>query len=194
MPNELLIPLISAASGLLGVAVGGYFAAHNQKRERQQHFVREQLTELYGPMLALRARLLAKSEARLKISSAAGAAWSKKVNRAYKVGMDEVDKLEQGFSPFEKITDYDNHQFKDEILPAYRRMEDLCVSKMHLAERSTRGHFAALTEFVEVWNRWLTVSIPGAVVQELAHSEVNLHPLYEDLAENFERLQHILRE
>jgi hypothetical protein len=47
-----------AASGLLGVAVGGYFAAHNQKRERQHRRLSDQLAEFYGPMLALRTEIL----------------------------------------------------------------------------------------------------------------------------------------
>jgi hypothetical protein len=51
MANGIIGPVIAAAAGLLGVAVGGYFTAYNQKRERQQRRVTEQLAEFYGPML-----------------------------------------------------------------------------------------------------------------------------------------------
>ena len=195
MANEVLIPLISAASGLLGVAVGGYFAAHNQMRARQQQFIREQLSEFYGPMLALRAQVLAKSEIRLRIDGAADTAWRKNVGGAHKGGIAEVEKLTQERFPlFAKIIDENNRQLAEEIIPAYRNMFELFVSKMHLIESSTRQHLTALTEFVEVWNRWLGGSIPAEVAQQLEHSEKKVYPLYENISENFERLQKQLRE
>jgi hypothetical protein len=195
MAGELLIPLISAGAGLIGVAVGGYFAAFNQKRERQQRFIREQLGEFYGPMLALRAQIRAKSEVRVKIHGAADHAWRKVMERGYSIGIDEVERLDrERFPLFEKILEYNNRQLAEEIMPAYRRMEELWISKMHLAESSTREHFRALTEFVDIWNRWLSGAIPGEVVQQLNHSEQYLLPLYEDLVTNFERLQGNLKE
>lgn len=195
LQGDILVPLISAGSGLLGVAVGGYFAAHNLKRERQQHFLREQLSEFYGPMLAWRALVPAKSETRMKMSGAADAAWRELISRAQEIGIDEVQKVSASRFPlFEKIIKDNNHQLAEEIIPAYRRMQDLCVTKMYLAERSTREHFVAFTEFVEVWTRWLADAIPGEVVQELGHSEEKLVPFYQDLAANFERLQRSLRE
>ncbi len=201
MPVEILVPTIAAASGLLGVAVGGYFTAHNQKRERQQRRISEQLAEFYSPMLALRAQVLAKGELRLKISGEADAAWRAMMERAYarkevKEGnIDYVEKLINERSPhFDKLVDYENSQLAQDIVPSYRQMLDLFTSKMHLAEFSTIQHFAVLLEFVEIWNRWLDHSLPVEVLTQLQHSEEKLYPFYENLADNFARMQQALRE
>ena len=140
---EIFGAMIAAASGLLGVAVGGYFTAHNQKRERQQRRISDQLTEFYGPMLGLRAQVLAKSELRLKISGAADAAWRTMTERAYKVGVEHAKRIdEERFPLFEKIVEYDNRQLAEEIIPLYRTMVglftpyflfELCVSGCMIA-------------------------------------------------------------
>jgi hypothetical protein len=195
MYSEISGVIIAAASGLLGVAVGGYWTAHNQKRERQQRRISGQLGEFYSPMLGLRAQVLAKSELRLKISGAADAAWRTMMDRAYKVGIEEVEKIDkERFPLFENIIEHDNRQLAEDIMPAYRKMVELFTSKMHLAEFSTLQHFAVLLEFVEIWNRWLDKSLPGEVLTQLNHSEEKLYPFYEDLGNNFARMQQALRE
>jgi len=88
--------LIAAAAGLVGVAVGGYWAAHNQRRERQQRRISEQLAEFYGPMLGLRAQVLARSELRLKISGAADVAWRLLVAGARQAGIEHVKEVSEG--------------------------------------------------------------------------------------------------
>jgi hypothetical protein len=195
MANEIVIPLISAGAGLLGVLVGGVVATWNQKRERQQRFLSEQLSEFYGPMIAMRSLARAKAEIRLKIDTAADKAWNRNVEEARKYGRpDELEKLShERFPLFDKILEYNNFELAEEVIPTYRRMRDLCVSKIHLAGSSTREHFSALTEFVEIWDRWLAKSIPPEVVKELQHSEEKVYPLYDDLADNFERLQQARR-
>lgn len=196
MPSDVQ-PVIAAASALLGVAVGGYFTAHNQKRERQQRRISEQLAEFYSPMLALRARVLAKSELGLKITGEADSAWRAMMERAYKYKepIDYVEKVTKERSPdFEKLTQYGNRQLAEEIIPAYCKMVELFTLKMHLAELSTIQHFPALLDFVEIWSRWLDQSLPVEVLGRLNHSEEKLYPLYEDLADNFARMQQTLRE
>jgi hypothetical protein len=73
-------------------------------------------------------------------------------------------------------------------------MVDLFTSKLLLAEFSTIQHFPALLEFVEIWNRWLDRSLPVEVLGQLNHSEEKLFPFYQDLADNFARLQGMLQE
>ena len=161
MPSGIL----GAASALLGVAVGGYFTLHSQKRERQQRRISEQLAEFYSPMLALRAQVLAKIELRLRIAGGADSAWRAKVDLAYKSkeAIDQVDRLtKERFPDFEKITDYDNRQLAQEIIPAYRKMLELFALRMHLAEFSTIQHFQALLDFVEIWSQ---LRIPGEADQ-----------------------------
>jgi hypothetical protein len=70
-----IVPLISAASGLGGVFLGGMLTSRNQKQERRQCFVRDQLAEFYAPMAGIRERLRSKGEIRLKVSNAAGTVW-----------------------------------------------------------------------------------------------------------------------
>ncbi len=174
IPSGILVPVIAAASGLLGVAVGGYFAAHDQKRERRYRRLSDRLAEFYGPMLALRTEILVKSGIRLKIAGAADAAWRAMMEHANEAGIEYVAKVnEERFPVFERIIDYDNHQRAEDIIPAYRKMADLFACRMHLAEFSTIRHFAAFMEFVEIWNRWLDRSIPREVLGDLNHSEKN---------------------
>lgn len=169
--------IIAPASGLLGVAVGGYFTAQNQKRERQQQRIKDELAEFYSPMLGLRAQVLAKSE------------------RAQSRHRGMQNLRAERFPLFEKIIYYNNQQqLAEEIIPAYRKMVDLFISRMHLADCSALQHFPALLEFVEIWNRWLDKSLPPEVLEQLNHSEQKLYPFYEDLASNFARLQQELQE
>jgi hypothetical protein len=198
LPWEIVIPVIAASSGLVGVAVGGYFAAHNQKRERQQRRISEQHAEFYSPMLGLRALVLAKKELSVKITGEADSAWRKMMELAYErknVDLDHVEKLMQERGPkFERIIEYQNRQLAQEVIPAYRKMVELFVSKMHLAEPSTIQHFSTLVEFVEIWDRWLGKSLPAEVLGQLDHSEQKLYPFYHDLFDTFARMQRALRE
>src|SRR5579859_296324 len=71
MPIDILQAVIPAAFGLGGVAVGGWITHRNQKIERRQHFIREQLSELYAPMLGYRERLKASGDVRSRVRDAA---------------------------------------------------------------------------------------------------------------------------
>jgi hypothetical protein len=73
-------------------------------------------------------------------------------------------------------------------------MTDLFTAKMHLAEPSTRKHFGALIEFVEMWERSLRGALPGEVIEVVGANEENLTAFYTDLEGNFERLQAALKE
>jgi hypothetical protein len=86
---------------------------------------------------------------------------------------------------FDKIIDYDNEYLGAETLPAYHKMIEIFRSNLRLAEPSTEKHFAALLEFVNVWDRFMVGALPGEVIRELKHSEQSLYPLYDDL-----QLQH----
>ena len=73
-------------------------------------------------------------------------------------------------------------------------MIEIFTTNMPLAEADTIKHFPALLEFVELWNRWIDGSLPVEVLGQLSHSEEKLFPLYDDLAEKFERMQWLLAE
>jgi hypothetical protein len=48
--------------------------------------------------------------------------------------------------------------------------------------------------FAGIRSQWLDQSLPAEVLGQLNHSEEELFPLYEDLADNFARMQQALRE
>jgi len=179
---------------------GGWLTAHNQKRERQQRRINEQLAGFYGPMLALRTQMLSQSELGQKIRGNAGTAWQEIVKRAYEGDnesrkIDRMEKLtQQRWPSFEKLTEYGNRQLVEEILPSYRKMVEIFTSKLHLAEPSTIAYFPTLLEFVEIWNRWLNESLPVEVLGHLNHTEDNLSPFYANLLENFTRMHRELSE
>jgi len=193
--SVIIAPLISAVSGLGGVGVGGWIASHNQKKERQQRFIRDQLIEFYAPLLGMRRRLRAGGEIRLKVRNAAGTVWPRLVEEAREHSLDRLRELEeQRWPAFEKIIEDDNRKLEAEDIPLYRQMLELFTSKLHLAEPTTRQQFGALVEFVELWERCLRGALPGEVVARIGPNEENLSPFYADLEANFTRLQEVLKE
>jgi hypothetical protein len=192
----VLLALITTASGLIGVVLGGWLTSRNQKRERQIRFFHEQLGEFYGPLLAMRAEVLAKAELRLKISGAAAAEWHQLIGDARRGGgIDLVREVREASSPvFQEIIKYNNRQFAEEIMPIYRKMVQRFLDKIQFSDASTRGYLQELIYFVEIWDRWLTESIPAEVVERLGHSEEKLFPFYRDVASNFSALQAQVKE
>jgi hypothetical protein len=189
--------IIAAAAGIIGAAVGalvaGWISSKNNKHERRQRLLQQRLEEFYGPLLAIRSRIKAKSELRLKISQLAGEEWPKLAAAARSGGVERIEQLqEERWPEYEKILEYEGKQLREEILPAYREMVSLFISKMHLAEPATRNHLAELINFVEVWDRWTDGSLPREVLPRLDHSEKRLYPLYDDLEKQFAALQHAL--
>ncbi len=143
-------------------------------------------------MLGIRERLRAKNEVRLKVSAAANAEWPRLMNAARESGT--LQETRERLSPeFDKIIEYENQQLKEEIIPLFRQMVDLFTAKMHLAEPSTRTHFAALVDFVEMWDRSLRGALPREVAQRVGANEEGLISFYTDLKTNFERLQAALK-
>src|ERR1035438_2432724 len=186
----IVAPLISAVSGLVGVGVGGIIVSHNQKKERQQRFIRDQLTEFYAPLLGMRERLRAGGEIRVKVRNAAGTEWPRLVEEAREHSFDRLRELEeQRWPEYARIIEDDNRKLEAEDIPLYHQMMDLFTSKTHLAEPSTRQHFGALVEFVELWERCLRGALPGEVVRRIGPDEENLSAFYADLESNSARLQ-----
>jgi hypothetical protein len=184
--------LITALAGLGGVGVGAWMTGRNQKKERKNARIKEQLQDFYSPLLALRAEIKAKSEFRLKVRNAAGSAWTEKFG-----GQRTPERLqdisERDGPDYDRIIDYDNKQLEKELIPQYRKMIDCFSTHLWLANPSTLSHYGALVEYVEVWNRYLANAIPGEVVRAIGIEEKMLYPLYEDLQHNFDALNAELR-
>jgi hypothetical protein len=191
--SQAILPLITAASGLLGVALGSFLTSWNQRKERRERFILDQLRYFYAPMLGIRERLRAKSGVRLKVSNAARAVWPRLMEEARGSGIRHLQETREQRSPeFGKILEHENQQLKEELI-LYGQMVDLFTAKMHLTEPSTRAHFPTLVEFVEMWDRWLHGALPREVAERVGPNEDSLMPFYADLETNFERLQAALK-
>jgi hypothetical protein len=121
LKGTLVNTLIPAVSGLVGVAIGGWLTALNQNRERREAHIKSQLSELYSPLLVIRSQIKAKSELRLKLSSAAGASWPAKF-----AGIEDPvlkKQISERDGPaYDKLQDSNNRQLTEEIIPLYRKM------------------------------------------------------------------------
>lgn len=180
--------LIPALFGLLGVLVGGWITGQNQKRERAHARMRAQLDGFYSPLLGMRARMVATSQVRTKVTGATDRAWRNLFRGV--TSPEASQKLVAQHEPqFAKVVDAQNKSLTEGILPLYRDMVKHFQANMGLAEPSTREYFGALVEFIEIWDRWLDGTLPKEVAAELDHSEDALQPFYGDLAAQLDRLQ-----
>jgi hypothetical protein len=183
---------ISAASGLIGVAIGALFTALNQKKQRKNDRIKDQLQNFYSPMLGMRSQIKAKSELRAELTSIAHS----EIPRPFRaiVDLEKARKEDaEEAAEFQKLLDYNNKQLKEELIPLYRKMLDHFTEHLHLCEKSTIVYYAHLVEFIEIWNRFLEGSIPRIVLQKREHSEAELQLFYKDLQDNFDRLSAELR-
>ena len=150
--------VVPAISGLCGVAIGAFLTSRREKINRKHSFLSKQLIDFYSPLLIIRKELKFSGERRLKISSAADSEWRKLCSQ-YEGQPDELRKLsETRGKQFKKIIHYNNELLKNEALPSYHRMIKIIRDNMWLAEKSTLQHFAALIEFVELWDRFMANS------------------------------------
>jgi hypothetical protein len=84
---------------------------------------------------------------------------------------------------------FENEQFKNELLPAYRQMLDIFRDKFWLAEGSTREQFRELIVYIKLWERHLQNNIPPEVIARLDVTEAKLQLLYDDLEGRFGELR-----
>jgi hypothetical protein len=184
--------IIPAAAALLGVFVGGMITSHNQRKEREHRWFREQLG-FYGRLLGMRMEILAKSEVRVRIRNLSQKAYTQELNQA---GIDPEAKrlVSEKWEKYQKGLEYDNQQLTEELVPLYREILVLWNKNMALIESSTQKHYAAFVEYVEVWNRGLKDALVRDVIWEIEHDEKKLYPLYEDIERQVKRLREKLDE
>ena len=183
---------IAAGSALLGVGIGGFIAARNQKRERRNARIREQIEGFYSPMLGMRAEIEAKSNLRQRLHALAGETWQEEL-----LGHSAETKIqitEQRWGAFAKLVEYSDNQRREELIPLYEKMLEQFSKNLWLSEPSTIAYYAALSDFVEIWRRFLDKSIPVEMLRKIEHSEQALVPLYDDLKMQFDKLTRELSE
>jgi hypothetical protein len=182
--NAVLWQILSA---LTGASIVYIFGIRQLLIQRRNAFIEKQLSEFYSPIAGYRKRIRTKSELRERISAAANEAWQEIC--ADDPLADSASQTRDLFAPFKKITEYDNDQFRGELMPLYRKMLDVFTEKYWLADPDTRSHYQDFVEFVEIWERHLVRSIPGEVITKLGHTEKNVHQFYEHLEQKISDLQ-----
>jgi len=144
-------------------------------------------------MLGIQERIKGKLRVTTEVADASQKNWRRSIEEAGPW----IENVRENQSPkLTKIIEYENQQLKEELIPLYRQMVDLFTVKMHLTEHSTRQHFAALVEFVDLWDRRLRDALPTDptdVAKLFGASEKDLEALYKDLEVNFEQLQGTLK-
>lgn len=187
--------VIAATAGLVGVFVGAglnsWFSSRRERTQRRHAFIEQQLSEFYSPLLGLRAEVKALSELRVKLQNEAGAAWQE-LSAGVAPGPEAQALTAQRFPEFQALIEYDNKKLIERLLPAYRKMLELFRDKLWLAEEETRKHYLTLTEFVDVWDRWIANSLPAEVLGRIEHGEEKLHPLYDHIQEQHDRLRALI--
>lgn len=191
-----IIPAFSVLAGVLvGAGLTSWFAARRERIQRKHAFIERQLSEFYSPMLGLRTEIRALSELRVKLSNEATAAWQT-LCAEVPHGPNRPEALqaltETHFPPFKKLIEYDNRKLEEHFIPGYKKMAELFRDKLWLAEEETRKYYPMLIEFVDVWDRWLSKSIPPEVIERIEHGEEKLHPFYDHLQAQHDELRGLI--
>jgi len=116
---DFLNLLISAASGLGGVFLGGWLTNRRDQKKARTDFITHQLSEFYGPLVAMRAEIQARGELRLKIEKAMDERHAQNLENLVEAGAIRRDEFEI---------------FTDVSMPLYRRMLDTFREKIWLTE------------------------------------------------------------
>lgn len=183
--ETLLLQFFSALVGGLVVYV---FGIRKLSIELRNAFIQKQLSEFYSPIAGYRKRIRAKSEVREKVSAAAGEAW-KETCAPYSEAKQFMLNHEELYAPYGKIIEYDNKQLREELMPLYRKILDLFTDKYWLADEDTRVYYQGFLEFIEIWERYLSETLPNDVILKLGHSESNVLPFYEHVEQKLSALQ-----
>ena len=170
---------------LLGSYFGYRFGLKQFRKQKEIEYVERQIREFYSPMLGCLNQIEAKGVARYEISQASDKAWKKIVDHHPKPFEDH----EKYFEPFKRSIDYDNDQLRNELIPLYDKMISIFSENLDLAFPETKKWYSELTQFVEIWHRWLDGSLPSEVIQEMNHTEERLKPFYKNLNDSLDKLQ-----
>lgn len=199
MAEELIRWMVQIAlpvlAGFAGAFLGAWLTRVNDQRKQRLNFAEQQLREFYSPLLGIRTHIHTLAELRVRVEDVADSVWGTLVTEAQSTGgAQAVSALrKEKWEGFEKIITADNERFRQTLMPLYIQMLTTFREKYWLADKSTRAHFGALLEFVELWQRWLNREIPPDVITKLDVREGKLDILYQDLDSRFEGLQKALK-
>lgn len=154
-----LINLMKEISPYIFALLSGYmgyrYGLDQFSKQKKLEFVERQIREFYSPMIGCLMQIQAKSNLRYEISKASDLAWKKLVEQHPKPFEDH----EKYFEPFKQSILYDNDQLRNELIPLYDKMVKIFSDNYWLAEPETRKWYSELSEFVDLWHRWLDEKI-----------------------------------
>ena len=81
---------------------------------------------------------------------------------------------------------------REELIPLYREILRIFTEKYWLADEDTREYYESFSEFIEIWERYLSEALPSNVLIKLHHSEEELHGFYEHVERKLSHLQHAI--
>lgn len=146
-------------------------------------------------MLSIRTEVRALSELRCRIEGASEEEWQKICSSLIGAAPNIIkENLDIHRSKFAKITEYNNEALRTTFMPAYRRMLTVFRERLWLAEPDARQYLGQLVEYVDIWERFLSESIPGEVIQAIGHSEEKLLPFYQYVEQTVDQLRTELSE
>jgi hypothetical protein len=172
--------VISAASGLLGVLLGGWWSDKRERDRRRTDFMARQLTEFYGPLLSLRVQTQVHRDLLKRMNLAAKRFEASKTTGAPLTGA--------GLPELMPVSGDDIPKIKEVLFPLYRRMIDVFQNNMFVADPESHLYFPALAEYVESWERGLREAVPSHSSIVVGQSEEHLEPLYSHLEKKRDKL------
>jgi len=173
-----------ALTTLLAGWIGVTYGLRQIRINKELDFIKEQITNLYSPLLGIQKEIRAKSELRITISQAADDTWREICENHPKPFLDS-DKY---IKSFEKIIGHENEHFEIYLFPLYKRMLNIFRDNYHLAEDPTRKWFKPFCDYVELWDRLLNETIPKEVVTKIGLDEATVNPFYNDLENTLDML------
>jgi hypothetical protein len=173
--------------GLVGTIGAQWATSRREAASRRIAFKKQQLEQFYGPLLAMHKEIRARSELRLKLQRALDNSHMEDMLRAGPGGVEAASDVHIP-AIIANVQD-ENQTFRDVLMPRYREMISTFREKMWLAEPETRGYFGQLVEFVDVWDKILADKLPRSVAITIKHTEENLKPFYQHLAEMHDRFR-----
>jgi hypothetical protein len=196
-----LLPFLGTLGlGALGGAVTGAIITQvmtnaRDRRSQRVAYVKQQLEQFYGPLLAAHKEIRARSELRVKLQQAIDAQHAEAMLEAAGRGEVIARTGRIGSAPDAQVPTIvtniqdESQTFREVLMPRYRSMIDIFRDKMTLAEPETRKYFERLVEFVDVWDKILANQLPRSIAPAIDHTEANLKPFYEHLEEVHDRLR-----
>lgn len=179
---KMILPLIIT---FISIYITYRLALRQFLKQKHYEYLEKQIKEFYSPMVGCLEEIRAKSNVRVEVFKLSDPAWQKIVAEHPVPFLDH----EKYFEPFRNQILYENKQFREELIPLYLKMHKIFTDNISLANITTRKWYYEYVRFVEIWQRWLTESIPVEVIIQLYHSEERLKPFYNDLEEQMNILR-----